>query len=134
MTEMEVRNEILKKFLSEFNGDFPIETDNKILNKPATPATWVRINVKFNKENQDSLGIIGNRRYKGLGLIIIQVFTPINKGTNDNDTTANACKVLLDGIRIGSLHIYNGGVRTIGSDGEYYQQNVNFEFQFENIR
>lgn len=133
MTPTEVRNEIMKKYLDEFTGQFPIALDNKKFEKP-DGVKWVRLTILFNSGNQDSLGNEGNRKFVKRGLIFIQVFTPINKGTNANDDLCNSSLNLLDGVKINDLWMYNGRIKTVGSDGEFYHQNVVVEFEFQNIR
>ncbi len=133
MTPTEARKEIMKRYLSEFSGQFPVAIDNKKLEKP-DGVKWVRLTILFNDGNQDSLGKVGNRKYVKRGLIFVQVFTPINKGTNTNDDLCNSSLNLFDGVRISDLWMYNGKINTIGPDGEFYQQNVVVEFEFENIR
>lgn len=133
MTPTEARNEIMKRYLDNFTGQFPIALDNKKLKKP-DDEKWVRLNIQFNDGNQDSLGKEGNRKYIKRGLIFVQVFTPANKGTNDNDDLCYSSLALLDGVRINDLWMHSGKINTIGSDGEFYQQHVVVEFEFENIR
>lgn len=133
MTPTEARNEIMKRYLDNFTGQFPIAVDNKKFDKP-DGVKWVRLTIKFNSGNQDSLGRENNRKFTKQGLIFVQVFTPSNKGTDDNDDLCNSSLNLLDGVRINDLWLYRGRIKTIGSDGEFYQQNVVVEFEFENIR
>ena len=134
MTPTEARKAIMSRYWNAFNGQFPIAIDNKKFDPPSTPSKWVRLSVQFNDGNQDSLGRSGNRKFVKRGLIFVQVFTPSNKGTNDNDGTAADSVNIFDGVRINDLWMYNGRIETVGSDGEYYQQNAVVEFEFENIR
>ena len=134
MTESEVRNLIIKTYLTEYDGDFPIATDNLKFTKPNPPEKWVRISVQFNDGFQESLGIKTNRKFSGLGLLFIQVFTPINTATDENDSLARASKILFDGEHIQQVRFFNGRIDTIGPDGEFYQQNAIVEFEFEDIR
>lgn len=134
MTESEVRNLIVSTFMNEFDGDFPIAVDNKKFTQPNPPVNWQRIAVQFNTGFQESLGIKTNRKFSGLGLVTMQVFTPINKGTDENDSLARASKILFDGEHIQQLRFFNGRIETIGPDKEWYQQNAVVEFEFEDIR
>lgn len=131
MTSTEVRNAIMSRYLNEFSGQFVIALDNQI---SETADKFVRLTINFSNGFQDSLGSTGNRKYIRTGLIYVQVFTPINKGTDDNDNLAGSSVNLFDGVRIEDLWMFNGRVNTIGSDGEHYQQNAVIEFQYQNIR
>lgn len=135
MTPKEVRNKLVSKYLVEFNGQFPIAIVGQPFTKPSTPEPWVRIAIIMNDSNQTSLGEIGNRRYQKTGFTVIQIFTPINTGTDRNDEIAEDSLVLMDGIKIDpALWTYNGRIDTIGDNDDYYQQNVVVEFKFEDIR
>lgn len=135
MTPKEVRNEILKKYLTEFNGQFPIAVPGHPFSKPEPPAPWVRVSVIFNDGSQTSLGEKGNRRFQKSGFIVAQVFTPVNTGTDRNDEIAADSLVLLDGIAVGQgLWTHSGRIDTIGDKDDYYQQNVVVQFNFEDIR
>jgi hypothetical protein len=133
MTVSEVRNAIMSRYLNQYTGQFTIALDNQIADAP-DDEEWVRLTVNFTDGFQDSLGKEGNRRYLKRGMIFIQVFFPMNKGTNNSDTLAEDSANLFDGVRINDLWMYNGRVRTIGSDGEFYQQNAVVDFEYENVR
>ncbi|MES0340681.1 MAG: phage tail terminator-like protein [Candidatus Humimicrobiaceae bacterium] len=133
MTVTEVRNIIMSRYLTEYTGQFTIAIDNQIANAP-DDEEWVRLTVNFNDGFQDSLGTAGNRKYLKSGMIFIQVFFPMNKGTDNSDTLAEDSANLFDGFRIQDLWMFNGRVKTIGSDGEFYQQNAVIDFEYENVR
>jgi len=135
MTPKEVRNEIAKRFLSQFQGQFSIAITGHRFTPPAIPAPWVRLSVIFNHGAQTSLGVSGNRRFQKSGFVNVQVFTPVNKGTDKNDEMAHDISSFLDGVNLGhGLWLYNGSIKTIGDRDDYYQQNVVVEFNFEDIR
>lgn len=135
MTPKEARNQITKRFLAAFTGQFPIAVTGHRFTPPQIPNPWVRISVIFNDGAQTSLGEKGNRRFQKSGFVTVQVFTPVNKGTDQNDEMASSILTFLDGESMGSeLWLYNGRINTIGDKDDYYQQNVVVEFNFEDIR
>lgn len=136
MTPKEVRNAIFTRYLTEFNGQFPIALDNQPFTPPETGdgVKWVRVSVKFNNGAQSSLGKSGNRKFTKYGLLFIQVFTPTGHATNDNDELAEESLSLFEGERLGSLWFNNGRILTVGSDDEWYQQNAVLELTFETIK
>jgi hypothetical protein len=136
MTPKEVRNAIVTRYLTEFSGQFEIALDNQDFTPPETgeDVKWARVSVQFNTGNQESLGIVNNRKFVKQGLVFIQVFTPSGHATNDNDDLAESSLNLFEGVRLGDLWFNNGRITTIGSDGEWYQQNVVLEFTFEAIK
>ena len=135
MTPKEVRNIIIARYLAEYNGLFPIATDNNRFDPPNIPQKWVRLTVKFVGGNQNSLGKKGNRKFLKTGLMNIQVFTPDNKGTDENDELANDSLDLFDGERLGNLWLYNGRLDSSpGNDDSYFRQDAIIEFEFEAVR
>ena len=134
MTPAEARNAIVSRYLTEFNGQFPIAIDNREFEAPETPEKWTRIAVRFSSGNQSSLGQDGNRKFEKRGLVFIQVFTPSGEGTDNNDSLAKLILDLMDGERLDNLWLFNGRINTIGNDGAYFQQNIILDFTFEEIR
>lgn len=135
MTPKEARNQIIKRFLTQFTGQFPIAVTGHRFTPPSIPASWIRITVIFNEGSQTTLGEKGNRKFQKSGFVNVQVFTPVNKGTDLNDEMANNILVFLDGVSMDyGLWLYNGTIKTIGDRDDYYQQQVVVEFNFEDIR
>jgi hypothetical protein len=136
MTPKEARNAIFARYLTEFDGQFPIALDNQPFTPPETGdgVKWARVSVKFNDGTQSSLGKSGNRKFEKYGLLFVQVFTPTGHATNDNDELAEESLDLFEGERLGDLWFNNGRIVTVGSDDEWYQQNVVLELTFEAIK
>lgn len=136
MTPKEARNAIYQRYLDEFSGQFDIALDNQPFTPPdvGEGVKWTRINVQLVTGTQSSLGVSGNRKFVKEGLLFIQVFTPNGHATNTNDDLAEDSLVLYEGERIGDLWFKNGRITTIGEDGEWYQQNVVLELEFEAIK
>lgn len=136
MTPTEVRNAIVSRYLTEFNGQFPIALDNQPFTPPETGegVKWVRVSVQFNSGTQSSLGRENNRRFDKTGFLFIQVFTPSGHATNDNDNLADDSLNLFEGVRINDLWFTDGRIVTIGTDGEWFQQNVTLFLTFSAIK
>ena len=128
-----VRNAILTRFIGTF-GSTLTAMDNHPFDppEPGPGVKWYRVNVRFAGGRQDSFGAItGARKFVKQGVLIIQVFTPLGTATNANDALCQQIQDLYEGIRIGDLWFMNGGVSFSGADGEWFQQNVVFDFNFE---
>lgn len=136
MTPKEARNTITVRYLDEFSGQFPIALDNQPFTPPEAGdgVKWVRLSVRFTDGAQGSLGRANNRRFDKVGLLFIQVFTPAGRATNDNDDLAEDSLNLFEGETLGDLWFNNGSIKTIGSDDEWYQQNVVLELSFSAIK
>jgi hypothetical protein len=136
MTPSEVRNAIVQRYLDTYDGVHPIALDNQAFTPPesATGIVWTRVSVQFTSGEQDSLGNTGNRKFIKGGFLYIQVFTPFGHATNGNDSLAEASLNLFEGVRLNDLWFKDGRIVTVGEDGEWYQQNVVLEFEFEAIK
>lgn len=136
-TPAEARNLILQFYLDEFSGIFPIALPNQPFEQPepAEGIKWVQLDVRFTFGGQDTLGAAGNRKFTNGGLIIVQVRTPNGDATDTNDILAKQSLDLLDSIRLNSNVWTSGGrIITVGTDGEWYLQNVLIDLQFEETR
>lgn len=134
MTEAEIRQALLSRFLVEFESTMPVETDNLEFSKPTDGSKWARATVQFNDESQDTYGRPTNRKFLGMGFFTVQIFTPINESTMENDTISNQVKNHMSPVRINDLWTFNGRVLSVGRSDRYWQQNVVIEFNSENIR
>jgi len=134
-TFSEVRNEIYKRYLGTYSSTpYALDNQNFIPPAPSTTVKWVRINVQFTSGAQDSLGAAGNRKFLKSGLLTFQVFTAVDAATNVNDAFCQSLQDLFEGVRIDDIWFLNGGIRYSGIDGEWFQQNVVFDFQFEDVK
>ena len=137
MTPKGAKNAVVQRYLDEFLGDFPIALSNQPFSKPepAAGVRWVRLDVRLVSGGQDTLGAPGQRKFVSSGVATVQVFTPSGDATDINDDLAKASLDLLDGVRIGTdLWTDGGRILTVGTDGEWYQQNVAINVHFEETR
>ena len=134
-TFSEVRNAIQSRFITNF-GSTLTAWDNQSFTppEPGTNVEWVRVTVQFTSGAQDSFGIVGNRKFIKTGLLTIQVFTPIDFATDANDALCQQVQDLYEGVRIDDIWFLDGGIVFSGYDGEWFQQNVSFEINFEDVK
>ena len=94
----------------------------------------IRQGMRAFQGRQDSFGNSGNRKFLKSGLLSIQVFTAIDEATNVNDTLCQQVQDLFEGVRIDDIWFYDGGIRFSGAENEWFQQNVVFDFDFEDVK
>ena len=96
---------------------------------PSTSTVWIRPTIKFNTGRVESIG--GARRSRS-GVVIIQVFTPIDSGQGDSDDAANTLVLLFESQSDpGGLRYYNVGQRDIGRVGQWWQSSVTLDFEYD---
>lgn len=103
---------------------------------PPVGETWARLVVRHRVRAQETLGIVGNRKFESLGGVIVQCFAPLDTGTAGADTVAQAVRAAFEGKVLLPEHIrlYGAQVREIGSDGAWYQINVEAFFNYDETK
>lgn len=134
MTVNEARQAIFAQFNTAWAGATPIAWDN--LDYKPNGSEFVRLTVKHNLGSQESLGGIGGRVYRKLGLIFVQIFTPLGIAADRSDELAQLAINALRDSTTGSLWFRNHRVNDIGRNGEdsYYQLNVVIDFIYDEIK
>ena len=67
------------------------------------------------------------------GLCFVQVFVPIDQGTRQADTLAQAARAIFEGINLSSnaIRFNNVVLREVGPDDAWYQINLEAAFQYD---
>ena len=135
MSAVDERSAIGTLFLAGWDeGANPIAWPGREFTPPAT-GNWARLVIRHADAFQMELG--GNRnQYRHVGVVIVQVFTPLNKGDGTALTLAEvAAQVFRDTRRVAAgtdADIVFGTplVENIGPDEKdaYYQVNVSIPF------
>lgn len=109
--------------------------DNEAFSPPAGQ-TWARLVVRHRVRAQETLGPAGARKFESLGGVIVQCFAPLDTGTAGADTVAQSVRSAFEGTVLLPEHIrlYGAQVREIGSDGAWYQVNVEAFFNYDETK
>lgn len=104
--------------------------------EPPVDTAWVRFAVRHDGSTLECIGGSGDggfNTYQRTGRVVIQVFTPINEGTREADTLAQAARAIFEGTTLSGnvIRFNNVVVREIGPDGAWYQINVEAAFQYD---
>lgn len=101
-------------------------------------AEWVRILVEHTERMQPAIGQAGGlRRYRAMGLITVQVFTPFGDGLTRADAIADIVFDIFDGVSTGSgdgITFNNVTMREIGESGAWFQTNVLVDFKYDTVK
>lgn len=95
---------------------------------------WIRLSVLDQTRSQETLGKIGNRKYRPGAQVFVQVFTKTNIGVKTGDTLAKEALDLFEGLSFSALDFNNGIARRSGADGKWYQHVVEIDFDYEEIK
>lgn len=95
---------------------------------------WIRLSILDQVRNQETLGKITNRKYRGGGQVFVQVYTKVNIGVQIGDTLAKEALDLFEGVSFSGVDCNNGLARRSGPSGKWYQHIVEVEFDYEEIK
>jgi len=97
---------------------------------------WGRVTIRHVEGFQSTLsGALGKQRYTRIGVLTVQIFAASGKGLSDADATA---KIVLDAFEgkasPGGVWFRNGKVQEVGPDGNFFQMNVTFTFEYDEVK
>lgn len=99
-----------------------------------TTAAWARLTILEQTRGQETLGKVGNRKYRTTGQVFVQIFTAVNSGVQAGDVLAKEALDLFEGVSFSGLDFNNGIARRSGPDGKWYQHIVEADFDYEEIK
>lgn len=102
---------------------------------PPTDASWVRMTVRHNDSDQNTLGRKGNRKFGRPGSVLIQVFTPTDTGRSV-DALADDARDIFEGNALAgtTVRFYGATVREAGKDGKWDLTIVEAPFDYEQTK
>lgn len=125
---------IQSAFLTQWGRTTPIAWDNLDFNAEAQNSAWVRLSVQFTLGGIAALANLGDRLFRNLGIVFVQVFTPVGEGKSANTVLATQARGTFRGVQLaGGLWFRNETIVDVGPDGKWYQQNVQAEFIFDEV-
>jgi hypothetical protein len=134
-TYAQAREAIYQEFFDAWGSTTVFTFDNEKFDPPKNDS-WVRLSVRHQAADQETLGKVGNRRFMRSGLAIVQVYIPIDGGMAAGDSLIALVKTAFEGKRLtgSTVRFFSTLAREIGSDGKWFQINVETPFDFEEIR
>ena len=123
---------------AQFELDWNSRTEVAYPNVEYTPTrdqSWVRVAVDHNLSSQQTLGSVGNRVFRRLGLVFVQVFTEKNEGQKSSDELVKAVLDIFEGKQLQGIWFRDARVQEIGIDEDnWFQVNISIEFQYDTIK
>jgi hypothetical protein len=127
----QAREAVYQRFVDQYTST-PFTFENESFSPPET--AWVRISVRNTAGGQETLGRLGNRRFRRSATIVVQVFTPLDAGMSEGDTLANEVLGIFEAVEFGDLDTNDGLVRESPSDGKWNIHIVQVSFQYDEIK
>lgn len=116
-------------FETAWNGETGISFDNE----PFTPKVgtpWIRFTIRNGESSLASIGAPGNNFARYRGIVFVQVFTPLARGSTLNRTLADKVIEIFEGAGLDGFEIGLPSLTPTGNsikDG-WYQINISIPF------
>ena len=132
---VDARETIYQQFARLWGVTSPVTFDNEAFTPPASQP-WVRVSVRHAGSTLEAIGgsgFGGMNSFMRTGLCFVQVFVPIDQGTRQADTLAQAARAIFEGINLSSnaIRFNNVVLREVGPDDAWYQINLEAAFQYD---
>jgi hypothetical protein len=137
LTYSQARDEMLALIKTAWDTTtFPMLWQDKPEEKPPTRTPWARTTLRHTGGGQASLvSFNGVSRFNREGIITVQVFTPSGEGLSRG---YNLCKVISDvfegAVTAGGVWFTNTTLTEVGQDGDWFQINVNTDFNYDELK
>ena len=131
-TPIEAREAIYNQFITAWGTTTPFTFDNE---KFAAPnVAWARLTVRNSESIQRTLGAPGNRRFRRVGSVFIQLFDLVDGGMSTLDTLTKTARDIFEGVSFSGLDFTNVVSRESGADGKWFQVVVEAFFDYEETK
>lgn len=121
------KESIIQQFVTDWGANSAYTIDNEEFTPP-TNAPWVRVAVRHVASQQTSLGAVGNRKFDREGLVLIQVFGRLDRGTNAVDDLAEKALAIYEGKSIDKIWFTSTVIREVGPLEGWYQISLDAQF------
>ena len=146
-TFSQARDEIQALFQSAWNANSPalnggtaprVEWDGVSDGTSRDPAKpYAAVFVRHSGSSQATLGRVGQRRFNRRGLVVVQVYTPINNrvGLSLAESFAIIARNAYEGVGTSSgIWFRNTRINEIGPDKSWYRMDVLSEFEYDELK
>jgi hypothetical protein len=120
---------------ANFSGvtDDRICLENEEFDEPES-GEWVKIVVRVTGRNQNTMGKIGNRRYRTKAILYAQVFTGIDTGVQTSQNLLKLIADIFEGVSFSGLDFTDATQRNGDASGKWKMSFVEAEFDFDEIK
>lgn len=129
-TSNQAKQAINDRFILLWNDKTPYSLPNEPFTQPEPDTAWVRFTVINIEGGQETLGKKGNRKFQRFGLIITNVFTPLETGTFEGDELATEIRDMFEGERFNGVTVHDGRVREKGVEDQWYHTIMEADFVY----
>lgn len=133
-TLSEARKAIYTKFINEWGTSTPYTFDNEQFNSETINGPWVRLSVRNQLSEQESLGPKGRRKYRREGAIMVQCFALADTGMASLDNVVMAVRTVFEGEKFDGVFVDDTVTREVGPDGRWFMTVVESFFHYNQTK
>lgn len=137
----QARDAILGTFKTAWDAQTPpvppVVYDGISGEPPRDGGVWARVSVKHGPSAQATIGgSPGNKRFRRIGFVVIQLFVPIGQGLTVADRYAKVAVDAFEGkaTKPDGAFFYNVRANEIGPTDDWFQMNILAEFQWDEVK
>lgn len=131
-TIVEAREAAYQRFVDQYSTTaFTFENETFT---PPTDAGWVRFSVRHRPGGQETLGAVGNRRFRRRAVVVCQIYTPSNQGLQESDQIVQAIRTIFEAVSFSGLDFNDTEVRASPPVDEWHVQIIEAFFDYDEIK
>ena len=104
--------------------------ENEPAPEGAIGTSWARVAVRHLISKQQTLGQSPTRQFMRRAVLTVQVFTPAGGGVGAALDLAHAVRAVFEGLTSGGITFGEVTPRELGTDGHWFQTNVDAVFTY----
>jgi hypothetical protein len=131
------REAIYGQFLNNFTAipSENIRRDNVELENTPEAAPWCELVVRHISAEQESLGAVGQRKFRRIGTISVNIYVPTNTGLSQTDAIVQDVIDSLEALTLpGQIRLNIATARESGINGAWFVTVVETEFEYSETR
>jgi hypothetical protein len=128
----EAREAVYERWDTQWGSTTPFTFENEDFDTPDVP--WARVSVRNQASEQRTLGAPGNRRFRRIASVFVQIFDLVDNGLLTLDGLSQTARTIFEGVSFSGLDFNNVVVRESGTDGKWYQFVVEAFFDYEETK
>lgn len=137
LTYQQAKDEMFAIFKTAWDTTgYPVHYQDVKTERADTEEPWSAIFIQHTAGAQTTLsGAVGTRTFSRVGILTVQIFTPVGNGLQDSYDLAKVVSDAFEGTSSpGGVWFRNVRLNEVGRDGEFFQLNVIVEFNYDEIK
>lgn len=136
MTENEARKIVYQSFVEGWNPvspEVPFAFDNEAFDA-RNLSEWVRVSMRASLGGQETLGPKGSRVYRRRGAVLIEVYSPVDRGLLRLDELTRAARDIYEGNNLDQVIFTDAVVTGLPPSGQWARSTVLVSYYYDETK